>query len=89
MGLYDLPIGTFRLCDISENICVRSYIRNRVLGIDCEFSNYEFVITNEKDTEVKGSVSKVVQVIRRITYGFDKNSRSPFFNHSSSAASSS
>ena len=88
-GLCDLPIATSRLCDKSEKVCVRSCTRNRVLRVDCELLNYDFVITRGKDQEDKGSMPEVIQGIRGITSGFDKANRNTFFNHSSSAPSSS
>ena len=84
-GLCDLPNATSRLCDKSEEVCVRSCTRNRVLRVDCEFTNYDFVITRRKDREDKGSMPKVIQGIRGITSGFDKTNRNTFFNHSSRA----
>ena len=50
-GLCDLPITTSRLCDKSEELCVRSCIRNRVLKFDCHFPNHDFAITRGKDRE--------------------------------------
>ena len=88
-GLCDLPIATSRLCDKSEKVCVRSCTRNRVLRVDRELLNYDFVITRGKDQEDKGSMPEVIQGIRGITSGFDKANRNTFFNHSSSATSSS
>ena len=85
-GLCDLPIATTRLCDKSEEMCVRS-TRNRVPKIDCEFPNYDFIITTGKDREGKGSMPELIQSIRGITSGFDKTNRNTFFNHSSSAPS--
>ena len=63
--------------------------RNRVLRVDCEFPNYDFVITSGKNREDKGSMPKVIQGIRGITSGFDKTNRNTFLNHSSSAPSTS
>ena len=40
-GLWDLPIATSRFCDKSGEMCVRSCTINRVLMVDCEFSNYD------------------------------------------------
>ena len=68
----DFPIATSKPCDKSEEVCARSCTRNRVLGVDCEFLNYGFVITRGKDREDKGSTPKVVQGITVITSGFDK-----------------
>ena len=68
-------------------MCVRSYTRNTVLRIDCEFPNYDFVIIRGKDKEDKGSMPEFTQGIRGITSGFDKTNRNAFFNHSSSAPS--
>ena len=76
-----------RLCDKSEEVCVRSCTRNGVLRVDWEFPNYDFVITREKDSEDKGSVPEFVQNSRGITSQFDKTNRKTFFNHSSSAPS--
>ena len=88
-ALCDLPIATSRLCDKSEKVCVRSCTRNRVLRVDCELLNYDFVITRGKDQEDKGSMPEVIQGIRGITSKFGKANRNTFFNHSSSAPSSS
>ena len=52
-GLRDLPIATSRLFDKSEEVCVRSCTRNRVIRIDCEFPNYDSAITSGKDRKVK------------------------------------
>ena len=71
-GLCDLPIATSRLCDKSEEMCITPYTKNRVPRVDCEFSNHKFVITSGKDREDKGSVTEVIQHIRRITSGFAK-----------------
>ena len=70
-------------------MCVKSCTRNRVLRVDCEFQNYDFVITSGKNREDKGSMPKVIQEIRGITSGFDKTNRNTFLNHSSSAPSTS
>ena len=59
MGLCDLPIATSGLCDKSEEVCVRSCTRKRVLRVDCEFPNYDFVITRGEDREDKGSMPEV------------------------------
>ena len=59
-GHFNLPIATSRVCDKSEEVCVRSCARNRV---DCEFLNYAFVITSRKDREDKGSMYDVIQGI--------------------------
>ena len=83
-GLCNLPIATSRLFDKSEEVCGRSCTRNRVLRFDCEFRNYDFVITRGKD---KGSMPEFIQDIRGITSGFDKTNRNNFFNHSNSAPS--
>ena len=80
--LCDLPISTSRLCDKSEETCVRSCTRNRVLRADCEFPNYDFVITRGKDKEDNGSMSDLLQSIRGISFGFDKTNRNTLFNHS-------
>ena len=85
--LCDLPIATSRLCNKSEEVCVRSCTRNRVLWVDCEFPNYDFVITRGKDSEDKRSMPEFIQSIRGITSGFDQTNRNNFFNHSSSAPS--
>ena len=66
---------------------IRSLRRNRVLRIDCEFLNYDFVIAKGKDRGEKGSVPEVIQAIRGTTSGFDKTNRNTFFNHLSSAPS--
>ena len=71
-GLCDLPIATSRLCDKSEEVCVRSCTRNRVLRIDCEFPNHDFVITCGKDREDKESIPAVTQRIKNIISEFDK-----------------
>ena len=86
-GLYDLPIATSRLFDKSEKVCVRSCTRKKVLRVDCEFPNYDFVITRGIDQEDKGSMPEVIQGIRGIISGFDKANRNTFVNHSSSAPS--
>ena len=52
-GYCDLPIATSRLCNKSEEVCVRSCTRNRVLRVHCEFPNYDFVITKGKGSESK------------------------------------
>ena len=70
-------------------MCVGSCTRNRVLRVDYEFSNYEFVIISGKDREDKGVMPEVIQGIRCITSGFDKTIRNTFFNHSSSTPSTS
>ena len=80
--LCDLPISTSRLCDKSEETCVRSCTRNRVLRADCEFPNYDFVITRGKDKEDNGSMPDLLQSIRGISFGFDKTNRNTLFNHS-------
>ena len=87
MGLCDLHIATSGLCDKSEEVCVRSCTRKRVLRVDCEFPNYDFVITRGKDRDDKGSMPEFIQGIRGITSGFDKTNTSTFFIHSSSAPS--
>ena len=61
------------------------FVINLNLRVDCEFWNYNFVITSEKDREDKGSMLEVIQGIRCITSGFEKTNRNFFFNHSSSA----
>ena len=86
-GLSDLPIATSRLCDKSEEVCVGSCTRKGVLRVDCEFPNYDFVITKGKDSEDKRSMPEFIQNIRGITSGFGKTNRNAFFNHSSSAPS--
>ena len=86
-GLRDLPIATSRLFDKSEEVCVRSCTRNRVIRIDCEFPNYDSAITSGKDREGKGSKPEVIQGIRGITSRSNKNNRNTFLNHSSSAPS--
>ena len=68
----DLPIATSRLCNKSEEVCVRSCTRNRVLWVDCEFPNYDFVITKGKDSEDKRSMPEFIQSIRGITYNNSK-----------------
>ena len=73
--LCDLPISTSRLCDKSEETCVRSCTRNRVLRVDCEFPNYDFVITRGKDKEDNGSMPDLLQSIRGMSFGFDKTNR--------------
>ena len=88
-GLCDLYVATSRLCNKSEEVCVRSCTGNRVLRVDCEFPNYNFVITSGKDREDKGSMPEVIQGIKGNTSGFDKTNRKTFFNHSSSAPSTS
>ena len=88
-GLCDLSIATSRLCNKSEEVCVRSCTGNRVLRGDCEYPNYDFVITSGKDREDKGSMPEVIQGIKGNTSGFDKANRNTFFNHSSSAPSTS
>ena len=80
-GLCDLPIATSRLCDKSEEVCVRYCTKNRVLRVDCEFSNYDFVIT-EKIGKIKDQCLRLYKAS-----GFDKTNRNTFFNHSSSAPS--
>ena len=87
--LCDLSIATSRLCKKSEEVCVRSCTGNRVLIVDCGFPNCDFVITSRKDREDKGSMPEVIQGIKGNTSGFDKNNRNTFFNHSSSAPSTS
>ena len=87
--LGDLPIATSRICNKTEEVCVRSCTRNRVLRIDCEFQNYNSVITSRKARQDKGSMSEVIQGVRGITSGFVKTNRNTFFNHSSSAPSTS
>ena len=86
-GLCNLPIATSRVCGKSEEVCVRSCARNRVLRVDCEFLNCDSVITSRKDREDKGSMHDVIQGIWGITSRFDKMNRNTFFNHSSSAPS--
>ena len=49
----DLSIETSRLCNKSEEVCVRSCTRHRVLWVDCEVPNYDFLITKGKDSENK------------------------------------
>ena len=85
-GLCDLLIATSGLCDKSEEIYVSSCTRDRVLKVDCEFSNYDFVITSGKERKDKGSMREFIQGIRGITSGFDKTNRNTFFNYSSSAS---
>ena len=68
---------------------VRSCTGNRVLRVDCEFPNYDFAITGGKDREDKGSMPEVIQGSKGNTSGFDKTNRNTFFNHSSSAPSTS
>ena len=68
-------------------MCVRFCTRNRVLRVDCEFSNYDFATTSEEDREDKGSILKAIQGIKGITSGFDNTNGKTFFNHSSSAPS--
>ena len=58
-GLCDRPVATSMLFNKSEEVCVRSCTRNRVLRVDCEFPNYDFVITSGKDREDKGSMPEV------------------------------
>ena len=72
-------------CDKSEEVCDRSCVRNRVLRVDYEFPNYNYVITRGKNRENKGSISEFIQSIRDMTSGFYKANRNSFFNHSSSA----
>ena len=86
-ALCDLLIATSRLYDKSEEVCVRSCTRNRVFMIDCEFPNYDFVITREENREDKRSVPEFIQSFRGITSGFVKTNRNTFFNHSISAPS--
>ena len=86
-GLCDLPIATSRVCDISEEVCIISCTRNRVIRVDSEFPRYDFVITKRKDSEDKRSMPEFLQSIRGITSGFDRTNRNTFFNHSSSAPS--
>ena len=86
-GLCDLPIATPRLYEESEEVWIRSCTRNRVFMVDCEFPNYDFVITREKNTEDKRSVPEFIQNLRGIVSGFDKTNRNTFFNHSISAHS--
>ena len=85
--LCDLPSATSRLCNKAEEVCVRSCTRNRVLRVDCEFPNYDFVIIKGKGSENKRSMPEFIQSIRGITSGFDKTNRNNFFNHSSNAPS--
>ena len=85
----DLLIATSRLCDESEEVRVRSCLRNRVFRVDCEFPNCDFVITRGKDSEDKGSMPEITQSIRGITSECDKTNRRTFFNHSSWFPSSS
>ena len=80
-GLCDLPIAKSRLCGKFEEVCVRSCTRKRVLSVDCEFPNFDFLITRGKDREDKGSMPEFIQSIRRITSGFDKTNRNTLFNH--------
>lgn len=56
-----------------------------IVRIDCEFSNYDFLITNRKANKDKGSMPEALQVIRSISSGFGKTNRNTFFNHSNSA----
>ena len=49
----DLSIETSRLCNKSEEVCVRSCTRHRALWVDCEVPNYDFLITKGKDSENK------------------------------------
>ena len=88
-GLCDLSIATSRLCNKSEEVCLRSCTGNRVLSVDCEFPNYDFVITSGKDREDKESMPDVIQGIKGNISGFDKTNRNTLFNHSSSAPSTS
>ena len=88
-GLCDLPVATSKLCNKSEEVCVRSCTGNRVLRVYCEFQKYDFVITSGKDREDKGSMPEIIQGIKGNTSGFDKTNRNTFFNHSSSAPSTS
>ena len=88
-GLCDLSVATSRFCNKSEEVYVRSCTGNRVLRVDCEFTNYHFVITSGKDREDKGSMPKVIKGIKGNTSGFYKTNRNTFFNHSSSAPSTS
>ena len=83
-GLCDLPIAASRICDKSEEVCVRSCTRNKVLRVDSGFPIYDFVFTSGKDMEDKGSMPEDTQGIRGITSGFGKTNRNTFFNHSSS-----
>ena len=85
-GPCDLPFATSRLCNNSEEVRVRSCTRNRVLRVDCEFPNYDFVIAKEKSEDTR-SIPEFIQSIRGITSRFDKTNRNTFFNHSSSAPS--
>ena len=73
--LCDLPIATSRLCNKPEEVYVRSCTGNRVLRVDCEFPNYDFVITSGQDREDKGSMPEVIQGIKGNTSGFDKTNR--------------
>ena len=82
-GLCYFAIATSRLSGKSEKICVRLCTRSRVLRVDCEFSNYDFVITSWNNREEKRSMPKVIQG-RGITSGFEKTYRDTFFNHSRS-----
>ena len=79
-GLCHLPIATSRVCDISEEACVRSCTRNRVLRVDSEFPHYEFVITKRKVSEDKKSMPEFLRSIRGTISGFDKTNRNTFFN---------
>ena len=56
-GLCNLLIATSRLYDKSEEICVKPHSRKRDLRICCEFSKYDFVITNGKDREHKEKIN--------------------------------
>ena len=73
--LCDLPIATSRLCNKPEEVYVRSCTGNRVLRVDCEFPNYDLVITSGQDREDKGSMPEVIQGIKGNTSGFDKTNR--------------
>ena len=69
--------------------CVLDPAQEIVLRGDCEYPNYDFVITSGKDREDKGSMPEVIQGIKSNTSGFGKTNRNTFFNHSSSAPSTS
>ena len=68
-------------------MCGRSCTRIRILRVDCEFLNYDFVITRGKVREDKESMPEFIKSIRGITSGFNKTNGNIFFNHSSSAPS--
>ena len=52
-GHCDLSIATCRLCDELEEVCVRSCTRSRVVRVDCELPNYNFVITRGQVGKIK------------------------------------